>query len=364
MLESHRVLNRYVVSEYLKVLIMAVSSLTLIYIVVVFFQKVNAFIRYQAPLHLMFEYLLYKIPEVTLLWTLPYGVLLGTLLTLGIFSRHSEITAMKAGGVSLYRITFPLLIIAFFVGLLSFVGNEYLLPFTSQSTQYLMDYKIKNERPLTFFKNYKIWYHGDHCIINIQLLDPEREVLKGFTLYQIDDRFQCTQRIDAREAKWMNGRWRLYDGAIRDFDSAGADRTTPFEERDLTLREDWTAFQGVERKWEEMSYTELRTYIQKIQSAGYNPTRYLVALYAKVSYPFLNVIMVLIGIPFALKTGRSGGVALSIGVSVAIGFIYGVMFYFFLSLGKSGVIPPFLSAWTPTMLFGLAGIFALTSVRQ
>ena len=90
-----------------------------------------------------------------------------------------------------------------------------------------------------------------------------------------------------------------------------------------------------------MSYTELRTYIQKIQSAGYDSTRYLVDLYAKLSYPFLNLIMILIGIPFALKTGRSGGVALSIGISVMIGFAYGVTFYIFLSFGKSGVLSSF-----------------------
>jgi len=72
----------------------------------------------------------------------------------------------------------------------------------------------------------------------------------------------------------------------------------------------------------------------------------------------------MIGIPFALKTGRSGGIALGIGVSVMIGFLYGVTFYVFLSFGKSGVLPPFLAAWSPTFLFGLAGIFTLTSIRQ
>jgi lipopolysaccharide export system permease protein len=74
--------------------------------------------------------------------------------------------------------------------------------------------------------------------------------------------------------------------------------------------------------------------------------------------------MVLIGIPFALKTGRSGGIALSIGISVLIGFAYGVTFSVFLSFGKSGVLSPLLSSWTPTLLFGLAGIFTLMSIRQ
>jgi lipopolysaccharide export system permease protein len=363
-LENHRTLQRYVLREYLKILGLALSSLILIYVVVLFFQRVDDFIKYRAPFYLIFEYILYKIPEVTFQFTLPYAVLLATLLTLGMFSRHSEITAMKAGGVSLYRITFPLLFLAFIASLFSFLGNEYLVPISNQNGQYLMSVKVRKQQPSSFFKNYKIWYHSDHRIFNIQLLDPGKNILKGFTLYQFDDHFRCIQRIDAREARWKDGKWWLYNGAMRDFDESGSMRMTSFEEIEYAMPEEWDSFQTIERKSKEMSYSELRTYIQKIQAAGYDATRYLVDLYAKYSYPLLNVIMVLIGVPFALKTGRSGGVALSIGVSVMIGFAYGVTFYVFLSFGKSGILSPFLSSWTPTLLFGLAGIFTLMSVRQ
>ena len=364
MFESHWTLQRYVVRENLKIFTLTLSSLILIYVVVLFFQKMNVFIKHQAPLSLIFEYLLYKIPEVTFQWTLPYAVLLATLLTLGMFSRHSEITAMKAGGVSLYRIILPLLLLAFTASLFSFVGNEYLVPFTNQKVQYLLDVEVRKEQPSSFFKNYKIWYHSDHRIFNIQLLDPEQKVLKGFTLYEFDHHFRCVQRIDAREVKWADGKWRFFDGAMRHFDESGSIRVTPFERMECSMLEHWESFQTIERRSKEMSYTELRTYIQKIQSAGYDATRYLVDLYSKYSYPFLNLIMVLIGVPFALKTGRSGGVALSIGISVMIGFAYGVTFYVFLSFGKSGILSPVLSSWTPTLLFGLAGIFTLMSVRQ
>ena len=364
MIESHRVLHRYVIREYLKIFSLSLSSLLLIYIIVLFFQKVDLFVKHKAPFHLIFLYLLYKIPEVIFQWTLPYGVLLATLLTFGTLSRHSEITAMKAGGVSLYRITFPLFFIVFFIGLCSFLGNEYLVPLTNHKTRYLLSVQLRKEPPASFFKNYKIWYRSDHHIFNIQLLDPKKKALKGVTLYEFDDQFRCLQRIDASEVKWINGKWKFYDGSVRDFDEGGSIQTTPFMEMEIPLPENWESFESIERQSREMSYTELRTYIQRIQSAGYDSTRYLVELYAKLSYPFLNLIMILIGVPFALKTGRSGGVALSIGVSVLIGFAYGITFYVFLSFGKSGVLSPFLSAWIPTILFGLAGIFTLMSIRQ
>jgi lipopolysaccharide export system permease protein len=279
-------------------------------------------------------------------------------------SRHSEVTAMKAGGVSLYRITLPLLLLAFLISLFSFLGNEFLVPFSSQKGEYLLSVRVRKEEQSSFFKNQKIWYHSDHRVFNIQLLDPKKKILSGFTLYQFDDHFRCVQRIDAREVRWMDGKWRFYDGAMRQFDEGGGIQVTPFEELEYPINESWESFQTIERKSREMSYSELQAYVEKIQSAGYDATRYLVDLYAKYSYPLLNVIMVLIGIPFALKTGRSGGVAMSIGISVMIGFAYGVTFYIFLSFGKSGVLSPLLSSWTPTLLFGLTGIFTLMSLRQ
>ena len=364
MFENPRILHRYVVREFLKVFSLSLSSLIFIYVVVLFFQKVNIFIKYQAPFYLIFEYIPYKIPEVTFQWTLPYAVLLATLLTLGSLSRHSEITAMKAGGVSLYRITSPLLFIAFLISLCSFLGNEYLVPYANQRTQYLLDVKVRKEKPTGFFKDYKIWYRSNHRIFNIRLLDPEKKVLRGLTIYDFDNDFRCIQRIEAQEARWINGKWRFYNGVTRNFEENTSVQVLPFKELEFSMQENWESFEKIERESREMSYSELRTYIQKIRSAGYDATRYLVDLYSKHSYPLLNLIMVLIGIPFALKTGRSGGVALSIGISVMIGFVYGVTFYIFLSFGKSGILPPFLSSWIPTSLFGLAGVFALMNVRQ
>ena len=364
MFDRHRTLHRYLIREFLKILGLSLSSLILIYVVVLFFQKMNVFSKNNAPFHLIFVYLLYKIPEVTIEWTLPYAILLATLLTLGTFSRHSEITAMKAGGVSLYRITFPLVFIALMISFISFLGNEYLVPITYQKTRYLLDVQVRKQKPSSSFKNYKIWYRSDHRIMNIRLLDPHQKVLKGFTLYQFDDHFQCTKRIDAQEVKWVEGRWWFYDGTVRDFGEGGSAEIAPFEKIEFDLGEDWESLQRIGRSSGEMSYGELWTYIQKIQASGYNATRYLVDLYSKLSTPLLNLIMVLIGIPFALKTSRSGGVTMSIGISVMIGFAYAVIFYIFISFGKSGVLSPFLSCWTPTLLFGLAGIFTLMSIRQ
>lgn len=362
--ERDWVLHRYVLREYLKVLSLSLGGLIFIYLVVLFFQKMDTFVKYQAPFPLIFEYLLYKSPEVIFQWTLPYAILLSTLMTLGTFSRHHEITAMKAGGISLYGITLPLFLFSLLTSFISFLGNEYLVPLTNQKTRHLLSVKVRKEERTGYFKNYKIWYRSPDGIFNIQVLDGKEKVLKGVTLYQLAPPFRCIRRIDAREARWNEGIWTFYQGAIREFQEGGSIRTDLFSVREFDLREDWNSFQKIEQKSGEMSYTELRSYITKIRAAGYDTTRYLTDLHAKLSFPFLNLIMVLIGIPFALRTGRSGGVALGIGISIIIGFIYGILFYVFLNFGKSGVLSPLLAGWTPTILFGLTGLFSLMSIRQ
>jgi len=189
-------------------------------------------------------------------------------------------------------------------------------------------------------------------------------MLNGFTLFQFDNNFRCIQRIDARQVQWSNGKWKFYNGAVRYFSDGSSIRIETFKESEFPLPIGWESIQTIQRESREMSYSELRIYVQKIQEGGYDATRYIVDLHSKLSYPFLNLIMVLIGIPFALKTGRSGGIALNIGISVMIGFLFGITFYIFLSFGRSGILNPLLSAWSPTLNFGLIGIFTLMSVRQ
>ena len=180
MFNSHRTLYRYVSREFLKILCLSLSSLILIYMVVLFLQKMTSIDKYQAPFYLVFEYLLYKLPEVTFQWTLPYAVLLSILLTLGTLSRHSEITALKAGGISLYRITFPLFFIVFLISLVNFLGNEYLVPYTYQKSRYVWDVKIKKEKPSSFFKNYKIWYRSDHRVYQYSASRPPEQGFERF----------------------------------------------------------------------------------------------------------------------------------------------------------------------------------------
>jgi lipopolysaccharide export system permease protein len=113
-----------------------------------------------------------------------------------------------------------------------------------------------------------------------------------------------------------------------------------------------------------MSFSEIKNFIQDIKKQGYSSTAYEVDMHAKISYSFINIIIALLGIPFALRIGRSGGMAMGIAISIAMGFFYWTFFAFCLSLGKGGVLPPVVAAWVANLAFGFLGLYMFLHVRQ
>ena len=357
------ILRRYICKEFLKMLLLGMSAFILIYLIVDFFARMDTFLEHKASPILIFLYYLYQVPGIGF-QVLPLGILMATLLGLGILSRSNEITAMKASGVSLYRITFPLIILGILASGLCFIGDEFIVPFSKRQSDNILMTEIRKEPRKTFIRDYKVWYRSRSAIYNFQVFNPQRDLLEGITLFEFDDDFKLRRRIDAKRALWKEDAWNFYDVTIRDFGERGDIQTTKFEEKVIPIPETPNVFKQEQRDTEEMSYYDLRRYIRRIERGGYDATRYIVDLYAKLSFPLSCAIMVFIGIPFSTKTARGGGIALSVVVSIVIGFLYWIILNLSLSLGHSGLLPPQLSAFAPHALFGLAGIYALITIRQ
>ena len=360
-----RILSRYIVREFLKLLSLWVASFFLIFFVVELFERINAIIVHKAPLYLILEYFLYTIP-VFISQTLPFATLLAALIALGVLARNNEIVAMKAHGISTYRIMLPLLVLAASVTAFIFLSNETIVPYSARKASYVWSVKVKKEEERAFFKLYRIWYRGENVIYNIRLLEPKKDLFKGVTIYRFDEELNLRQRVDAREAQWNGDGWTFYHVAIRDFLPAGEVVMEIFEERDIPIPERPEDFKKGMKDPDEMTYRELKEYVEKIGSEGYDPTRYVVDLHAKVAFPFVTLIMVLMGSPLALAAshGRGGGIAQGVGLSIVIGFIYWLVFAMSVAMGHTGTFPPFIAAWAPNIFFGLMGGFILESIHQ
>jgi lipopolysaccharide export system permease protein len=360
-----RILSRYIGREFLKLLALWTSSFFLIFFVVELFERINTIIVNKAPFYMILEYFLYKIPPFVA-QTLPFATLLAALITLGILARNNEVVAMKAHGVSTYRIMLPLFVLAGAITALIFICNETIVPYAARKASYIWSVKVKKEEERAFFQLNKIWYRGENAIYNIRLLEPKNNILQGVTIYYFDEAFNLRQRLDAREAHWTGDGWTFYQVAIRDFLPSGEVKTEMYAEKDIPIPERPEDFKKGMQDPNEMTYGELKEYVERLRSDGYDPTRYVVELHKKVSFPFLTLIMVLMGSPLALAAshGRGGGIAQGVGISLVIGFIYWVVFAISVAMGYSGTFPPFIAAWAPNIFFGLIGGFILESIHQ
>jgi len=189
-------------------------------------------------------------------------------------------------------------------------------------------------------------------------------LLDGLTLYRFSPQFELVERVDARSAKCKEGKWVISDASVTDFAQKGLPVRKNYQEMVLPLPETPHDFQIAEKNPEEMNYRELKDYVQKIERDGYNPSKYRTAMHACISFPFISMIMAILGIPLALRKERGSGMALGVGYSILISFIYLVVYSFILELGKGGTLPSFLAAWLGNFIFGLVGVYLLLSVRH
>lgn len=355
------ILGRYISMEFIKILLLSLGAFIAVYLVIDIFQGIGMMVEHKPAFRLVAALYLLKIPRI-LSQVTPVAVLLSTLMTLGLLSRNSEVTAMKSSGISLYKIVFPILVIAFMVSLFSLFSNEYIVPHTNREAMFIEKVAIKKKSRKSFFRQNKIWYRGDNAIYNIQLFEPDTNTLKGVTIYYIGDGFSLSKRIEAKEAVWEGASWRFYDVREDIFDNGGI-MSNSYRELPVRFPETPETFGVEERDSEEMGFWELREYISKLRSEGYDSTRLVVDLYSKLSSPFTALVMAFLGIPFALKGGRSAGIAFGVGISVLIGFGYWLVMSFGLSLGRAEALPPLLSAWGANIVFGLTGILMMMKVE-
>lgn len=358
-----KILPRYLAREFTQYFFLGLGAFSTIYLVVEFFERINAFLQNKAPMALMGAYFLYKIPSI-IFQVAPAAILLSSIITLGLMSRHNEILAMKSGGISLGRIAFTILGVVLILYFILLGMSEYIVPFANEKVNMIQDLIIHKRKPLAIFKQNKLWIHSRQAIFNIQLYHPEKDLLEGITFYRFDPEFRLTERLDARSARWQEGRWIFSDVSRTHFSSEGFPVRRKYSELILTLPETPADFRIVEKNPAEMSYSELKEFVRKIEDDGYNSAKYRCAMHALFSYPFIGVIMAFLGIPIALSKERGAGVTRGIAFSILISFAYLVVFSFSLELGKAGTLPPFLSAWLGNFIFGLVGTYLFLSVSH
>lgn len=358
-------LDRYILKAFIRNLALVMLTLVVLYSLIEFLEKIDDFIEYQAELSYYLLYPLYSLP-VIIFNSLPMAVLLATFATVGGLSRTSQLTAMFSGGISFNRFSRPLFLCSLVLAMLVMVANLWLVPWSSRESNYILRTEVrgKNDPEVT---SHDLYFREGNRIISVSEAFPERKVVRGLTILEFDDHFKPVKRIQAVKAQHVkNGFWQLENAVIWVFDPTtraviAFDRPP---ELIVDLKRRASEMLQLSDRPEDLTINELFYAAAKLQDEGYDPKAYQVEAQMRFAKAAIPVIMILVGIPFALQRGRNTSFSLGIVLSLVIFAGYFILQAIFAVFGTIAVLPPLVAAWAANFLMALLGTWFYLRVER
>lgn len=356
-----RILDKYIVKRFLVILFYAIISFLITFVLVDAIEKMDTFIDRDASVKLVYRYYLHSLPNYLIL-ILPMAMLMASLFTMSQFVKNGELTALKAAGISLYRIILPVVALSLAVSVFSFWFGEWIAASSERQKTYIYEKQIKRMLNIALGRDNISLQDRKNRLITIGRYDGYNHIGSQVNIViHYNNRIDTT--ITARTIVPEGDYWILYDGKIRDFTSGVEVIEEFYELRVDDFRFTEADLTAEEIKPEERNVVELREYIEKLQRLGIPNERWKVDYFSKFAFPFANFIIVLLGLPLATRKWK-GGSSVGFGICVFIIFVYYVIMTFTNSLGYKGVLPPVVAAWFSNTLFGVLGMFALITAKK
>ncbi len=358
------VVDRYMLRTFLFYVVVFLATFIAIWYVFSFFELLNDMLtrdkagRFVPYLYYLTPFLVYN--------TTPLAVLVATLVCFGILARQNELTAFRTCGVSLYRLSVPVLLVAAALGSGLFALEESYLPEANRRQDALRD-EIKGRPPRTYLRPDRQWTFGlQDRIFYHRAFDSRSKVFSGISVYDLrPEPFELRRQIQAERAHWDPTRqaWEFENGWVRSLEGI---RTVAFEtfaaRRFPDIQEPPDYFLKRDRHDQQMNIAELKAYIVDLTQSGFDTVRLQVRLHKKLSFPFFAFSMALLAIPFAMRSeGRSTmwPVCFGLGLTVA----YYASNALAEQLGRAGQLQPLVAAWAPCLLFAIGGTYMMLRTR-
>jgi LPS export ABC transporter permease LptG len=360
--DSTHIIDRYLLREHVAYTGIGLAVAATLFVMVDLLQTLDRYLRVKPPLVYILEHFAYRLPAA-LNDGLPIVMLVATIFLFLSLARYHELTALKAAGISLYRLAAPILLFGLLVTAGAGLFQEILLPVLNERGEEVDRVKIRGQLPRHLQSRQRIWLRSsDSRFYRVEMLVPGTSDLYGVTVLEMDRDFRLVNRLDARRAHWTPAGWDLSEGAFRQIGHEGGVDTIPFTWTALELSETMEDFTQIQKPVSAMSYRELSEYVTRLEAAGFQVKKYVVELYAKLSFPLMNVIMVLVAIPFALHAPR-GGRLFGIALAIAIMAGYLVVHYVAVAFARADLLPPLLAAWTANVIFAGIGVSLFIRAR-
>jgi len=357
-------IDRYLLRHFLRIFGLTLMACIGIYLLVDFFEKASDFIEHHASATQYLTYFTNSLPLIAV-QVAPLVILMSTVLTLGSLGRNNEITALRSCGLSLWRIIRPLMLAVAVISLGYLLINEILTPISTRQLTRLLDYQLQG-KPEPSLNSDHIWYRDGNRIIRVALALPEKKLLQGISIFELNSDFRLQSRLQISELRYLNGHWQTPTVKQRSFDQNSGDLTASILLTDQTidLGRGPVDFIRAAELHNFKNALDLWQTSRKLAAEGFDTTRLSVDLHTQLAAPFTCLIMAFLGVPFSLSRGRGSSIALGVGLSLAVGVGYFLLQSLALAFGYSGALPPFVAGWAANLIFLLLGIYLLLRTRE
>jgi len=353
------ILDRYISRLYVRIVGFAFVALLGLFYIASFLDRSEKIFKGQASTGQVLQFLAYMTPQFVY-YIIPIAALLSVLVTFGALSRSSELTVMKACGVSLYRTALPLVLLSL-IGSAALFGLEQRILAASNRTAEAIDDQIRDRPSRTLNPLLRQWVAArDGSIYHYGLFDPQQRMLTSLSIYKpAENAWRLQSQTFAARAEHRAG-WTGVDGWIRDYSTTPPTFTT-FDRRPLALEP--PEYFGTEQPIAQlMTVPELRKHIADLRASGFNWTPLAVELQRKLAFPFVTFVMTLLAVPFGVTTGRRGTIY-GIGIGIVLALSYWIVSSAFVALGSAGVLSPFLAAWSPNIIVAGAALILFLNTK-
>jgi lipopolysaccharide export system permease protein len=366
-----KILDNYLLGKFIRALVLSLFVFIIIMHLVYLIEHLDTYIDRRAGMFDIASFHLYYTPFLLVL-TVPIATLLGAIFAVGLMARKNEILAIKASGVSLWRIALPLLFAGLVISACVFIASEKLLPYTNQKKSDILYSKI--EKNPTYREEYFTNFHrrGDYGrIFNFQLYSPKQLLGKDVQIHTYDGN-SLREIIEARQMIWQDSVWVATNGEKTVFSDINRpsqiDSIIKFDTLYLNYLTE-TPARFTKRKIDprdfgyDQTITDLKDEIANKELNGIDANSEKVFLMFKYSIPLTSFIIILIAVPLAADP-RRGSPAIGFAFAIGISFAYITLFEVFRTLGTSGKIPAPFAAWSINVIFVLIGIVMMIKARK
>lgn len=355
----------YISKQFLKPLVFIAFAFGFVVMISEFFREMSMYMELKTPFFTIMEYLLLSLPW-WMIDVFAVSVLLALLFSLGELAKRNEIIALKASGVNLWRIISLFMILGFCIGIFDFSMREFVIPHTVVEAEYVKKVKIKKNDVENIPKEHKniIITLPGNARMSVGYLNIENGYMRDIIIDEYDKKYHLTKNIVVGEGFYKNGGWLLKNGVTRKFDDDKNWDEQYFESKIFSFSVKPEDFVVKNTRYEQMNLKTFKKYIQKKQMLGKNTLKEEIKYHSRFANVFCHIIVMMIGIPFALGLGNKFGKIISFTFALIFSFIYWTIQAVCMSLGENQVVDVWLAAWLPNILFGMVGIYLMAQIKK